>query len=496
MILMYHKVERMNYTYWWVSSDAFYRQMASLQAYNVVSLADYDPSDPSHVVVTFDGVYENVYRYAYPILKKFKYPFELFVIGDYIGRDNSFDAPEPLCNFANLDQLQQMCADGGTLQWHTRTHQRLNGLQGDALLGELTPPDALKQAFGKPNWNFFAYPHGECSDIAYNIIRSNFNGALSVEAGDDHDIYKLNRVTCHEGSNFSTSKVSIIVANYNYKNYLDEAVSSVLSQTVQPDEFIIIDDCSTDGSHQILEKYKDIASVVINEKNLGIVNNFNKAVSIAQGDYIAFLGADNRMRCDYVELCKAALDKNPKASVAYTDMLVFGPLAATMVRNTPYYNITFFADSSSERTPLYYWSFPDISEDVLQRFYKHNFIHGSSMYRKKAFDVVGGYRTEGGPEDHHLFRRMVKSTDDAIHISEALIEYRQHSLGQQNTVLLLERALVNAQKESTAKDALLKELISLNAQAGKRIASLEKRILLRDKKIEELIAMQHINARK
>lgn len=488
---MYHKVDKINHTHWWVSADAFYRQMSAIQSYKVVSLADYNPYDPTHVVITFDGVYENVYQYAFPILKKFGYPFELFVIGDYIGKNNSFDSPEPLCNFATLDQLLQMCAGGGRVQWHTRTHQRMNGLADHQLLRELTPPDDLKVFFNENHLNFFAYPHGEYSRFAEEIVRELYKGALSVEEGDDTDPYKLNRVTIHEFSKLSQSTVSVIIANYNYKRYISEAVESVLSQTIPPDEFIIIDDCSTDGSYDVIKEYKNVASIVVNKKNLGIVDNFNKAVSLAQGDYIAFLGADNRMRCDYVELCKGALDKNPKVAVAYTDMLIFGPLASVMVRQTPYYNINFFADSSSERTQLYYWSFPDISDDVLLRFHEHNFIHGSSMYRKKAYELAGGYKNEGGPEDHTLFQRMVRSVSDAIHIDEPVIEYRQHSLGQQNTVLLLERELVKAQREVAAKEVLLQNVLIQNTQLGKHIRSLERRIELRDKKIEELISMQH-----
>lgn len=95
MILMYHKVSAASPTIWWVTADMFDRQMADLSAYDVVPLSEYDPSNPRHAVITFDGVYENAYRFAFPILKKWGYPFELFVIGDRIGQDNAFDTVEP-----------------------------------------------------------------------------------------------------------------------------------------------------------------------------------------------------------------------------------------------------------------------------------------------------------------------------------------------------------------------------------------------------------------
>ena len=72
---MYHKVYLDNPTHWWVNVDNFYRQMHELRNKKVVYLNDYDPNDPECVVITFDGVYQNIVEYAAPILAKFSYPF-------------------------------------------------------------------------------------------------------------------------------------------------------------------------------------------------------------------------------------------------------------------------------------------------------------------------------------------------------------------------------------------------------------------------------------
>src|SRR5438270_1008177 len=122
MILMYHKVAPVSPSMWWVKTDEFYRQMWELQDKKVVYLDDYDPNDASHVVVTFDGIYKNVLTYAAPILKKFNYPFELFITSDYLGRNNEFDAVEPLADFTTVEELQELERLGGRVQWHTRSH--------------------------------------------------------------------------------------------------------------------------------------------------------------------------------------------------------------------------------------------------------------------------------------------------------------------------------------------------------------------------------------
>lgn len=432
MILLYHKVDAVSPSQWWVTADAFDRQMADLQSFRVVHLDDYDPEDPQCAVITFDGVYENVFRFAFPILRKWNYPFELFVIGDHIGGDNAFDSVEPPARFCTLEHLAEMSQHRGRVQWHTRTHQRLGSLPKDQLIGEIVPPLGLRERFITPHLRWFAYPHGEHNEGVEDLVKREFSGALSCIAGNDTDRYQLNRETIFPNSRLSRSRVTIIVANYNYGHFLPEALESVFSQSHPPDELIIIDDCSTDGSQEIALRYQDRAKVVINEQNLGIVANFNKAVSLSGGDYIAFLGADNRFRSDYIERCKAALDRDSRCAIAYTDMTIFGPRARELASQA---NAVEFGNSRTESWPIFLWTFPEATEGALAELGTKNFMHGSSMYRRAAFDEVGGYELSDGPEDHNLFKRMVASGWKCVRVPHALLDYRQHSASQANTVV-------------------------------------------------------------
>lgn len=464
MILLFHKVAAEAPTQWWVTADAFDRQMADLAGYEVVPLADYDPANPRHVVITFDGVYENVFDFAFPLLKKRGYPFELFVTGDTIGGDNAFDSVEPRARFCTVEQLAEMCAHGGRVQWHTASHQCLSGLDEAMLKRELMVPAALRERFAAPHFDWFAYPHGDHDAAAVAMVRSNFSGALSCVAGDDRDRYQLNRVTVLEASRFARTRVSLIVACYNYGRYLPEAMESVLAQTVPPDEIILIDDASTDGSAEVAARYRDVARVVVNERNLGIVDNFNKAVGLASGDYIAFLGADNRLRSDYVERCRAALDRDDAVAVAYTDMVIFGHRAADLAARV---GAVPLASSRLEKWPVYAWEFPEPTAEVRARLHERNFMHGSSMYRRVAFDQAGGYRASAGPEDHHLFARMLAAGWQAVRVGAPLVEYRQHSTDQANTLLGLQLELVRLQKVERLRHAEAAALEALREEAAR-----------------------------
>lgn len=461
MILLFHKVDANAPTQWWVTADAFDRQLADLAGYDVVSLAAYDPGNARHVVITFDGVYENVFQFAFPLLKKRGYCFELFITGNYLGGDNAFDSVEPLAKFCTVAQLEEMAAHGGVLQWHTASHCRLSGLDAAQLERELLVPPMLRSRFASPHFDWFAYPHGDHDAAAIDLVRQNFTGALSCVAGDQADRYQFNRLTVLESSRFARARVTLIVACHNYAAFLPEAMESVLTQTIAPDEIILIDDASTDDSAVVAQRYRDRATVVVNERNLGIVGNFNKAVRLATGDYIAFLGADNRLRCDYVEQCRAALDGNPDAAVAYTDMAIFGHRAADLAARVGAEQV---GESRLERWPVYLWRFPEPTAEVLAALRERNFMHGSSMYRRTAFDQAGGYRESGGPEDHHLFARMLALGWTATHVDAPLVDYRQHSSDQANTRLGLQIELARLQQIEKLRTA---ELAALELAQGR-----------------------------
>lgn len=91
-------------------------------------------------------------------------------------------------------------------------------------------------------------------------------------------------------------KVSVVMTTYNGERFLREQIESILSQTLQPDEIIVCDDCSSDGTVAILKQYKHIKgfSYVVNEQQLGLIRNFKKAVSLAAKDnYVALSDQDD-----------------------------------------------------------------------------------------------------------------------------------------------------------------------------------------------------------
>ena len=103
--------------------------------------------------------------------------------------------------------------------------------------------------------------------------------------------------------------VSVIVPVYNVENYLSECIDSIISQTYQNIEIILVDDGSTDSSGVICDSYKskDDRIIVIHKQNGGLSDARNVGLDIANGEYIAFVDSDDYLSKCYIEVFIDAL---------------------------------------------------------------------------------------------------------------------------------------------------------------------------------------------
>jgi glycosyltransferase involved in cell wall biosynthesis/predicted SAM-dependent methyltransferase len=115
--------------------------------------------------------------------------------------------------------------------------------------------------------------------------------------------------------------VSVIVPNYNHSRYLPQRIESILGQTYQDFELILMDDCSTDDSLQILERYRGhpkVSGILYNQTNSGSTfRQWNKGVAQARGDYIWIAESDDWAEPDFLQTLIAVLENNPEVGIAY-----------------------------------------------------------------------------------------------------------------------------------------------------------------------------------
>lgn len=118
-------------------------------------------------------------------------------------------------------------------------------------------------------------------------------------------------------------KVSVIVPNYNHAQYLTQRIETILNQTYQDFELILLDDCSTDNSREILESYRSdshVSHVVYNEQNSGTAfSQWNKGIQLAKGEWIWIAESDDWAELTFLEEVMYEAKKHPSAGLIYAE---------------------------------------------------------------------------------------------------------------------------------------------------------------------------------
>lgn len=208
--------------------------------------------------------------------------------------------------------------------------------------------------------------------------------------------------------------VSVVMCTYNGEKFLEKQIQSILSQTYQNLELIITDDCSTDGTKNILEKYKSLPNVFIhyNENNLGFTKNFEKAASLAKANYICFADQDDIWLPNKVQqLFKAIADK----SMIYSNSLLIDD-----------------NDNSLGKHLSNYRKLQNINSSKCFAFL--NAVSGHTMMIEKRVLETGLPIPQNTYHDWWL-AVIASNLNGIIYLDEVLTHYRQHSKTVTKTIV-------------------------------------------------------------
>lgn len=184
-------------------------------------------------------------------------------------------------------------------------------------------------------------------------------------------------------------KVSILMCVYNGETHLREAIESILNQTLQDFEFVIVNDGSTDTTLSIIQHYQSIDSrikLIQNEVNLGLEKSLNKGLEAVTGEYFARQDADDISLPTRLEQQVRYLADNPEVGAIGTAV-----------------------ESINQQGNRIGQDFPPTDHDVLQAlFLFNNFMHHSTlMARFRLIQSIGGYdATQRRAEDYDLWWRL------------------------------------------------------------------------------------------
>ena len=201
--------------------------------------------------------------------------------------------------------------------------------------------------------------------------------------------------------NNNIPKISVVMSVYNGEQYLREAIDSILNQSFTEFEFIIINDGSTDNSLQIIESYKDERIVLINQSNTGLAKALNIGIEKSRSNFIARMDADDISLPDRLQKQYDFLEQ-------HHECVAVGGNAEVIDRDG---NYVFTSNQ------VLNW------EEIKNNLPVDPSFHSSTMYRKTAFDKVGGYPEIYGIEDSVFFNKLAK-VGELRNLPDVLIKYR------------------------------------------------------------------------
>jgi len=121
----------------------------------------------------------------------------------------------------------------------------------------------------------------------------------------------------------ANSDVSVVIPFYNREQYIDEAIQSVLAQTLKPLEIILVNDCSKESSRKWLDRYSLICKIVDLPVNVGLAAARNAGINIARGKFIALLDDDDIWLPRKLEVQRGYMDEHPPCSVVHSAYWAF-----------------------------------------------------------------------------------------------------------------------------------------------------------------------------
>lgn len=200
-------------------------------------------------------------------------------------------------------------------------------------------------------------------------------------------------------------KVSVILPAYNAEKYIKEAIDSILSQTFQDFELLVLNDCSKDRTEEIIRSYADERIVYLkNEKNMGVAATLNKGLAAAKGEYVARMDADDISLPERFARQVEYLDAHPAVAVVGSALEIFGEDVPGEIRR--------FSENPKQ-----------MKVDLL---FSSGLAHPSVMIRRSVIRDLGGYDLEfEGLEDYELWCRVARHHELSA-LPEILFRYRVH----------------------------------------------------------------------
>lgn len=232
-------------------------------------------------------------------------------------------------------------------------------------------------------------------------------------------------------------KVSIITAVHNNASTIKDAIESVINQSYQNIEYIVVDGASTDGTIEIINNYKNYIVHFISEPDNGIYNAINKGIKLATGDIVGILNSDDFFCCNNIIEKVVNEFRKDNIDAVYGDVQFVNPNKENKI--TRYYSSKRFKPS----------------------MFKYGFMPAHpSFYAKRSFFNELGYYKETykiGADFELLLRFLLKNNLNAKYLEMSFVTMRTGGISNRSykSNLLLNKEILQACRENNVKTNLI-----------------------------------------
>jgi Glycosyl transferase family 2 len=224
-------------------------------------------------------------------------------------------------------------------------------------------------------------------------------------------------------------QISVAMCTYNGAAFLQPQLDSIARQNRPPDELVICDDCSTDSTKEIVDKFAKHSSFPVrfhvNDRNLGSTRNFEQAISLCSGDVIALSDQDDVWSLEKLKRFEEIFTARPEVGMVFSD----GEVVDDTLRSTPWslWELIGFREAQQSL-----FNAGNGFEMLLTR----NVVTGATMafrsrFRKLATPFPTDLIHDGWAIIHDgWLALMISATAPVVFVPELLIQYRQHAAQQ------------------------------------------------------------------
>jgi glycosyltransferase involved in cell wall biosynthesis len=200
-------------------------------------------------------------------------------------------------------------------------------------------------------------------------------------------------------------KFSVVTVSYNQRQYLEQALSSVLGQDFPAIEYIVVDPGSTDGSRELIESFRSRLAATVFEPDQGAADGLNKGFRLATGDIFGFLNSDDALLPGAMKNVSKTFEQNPDCDIVMGN--------------------GFIVDANGRRIRRI-----RAAGFTLERYFYGGatWLQQSTFFRRSAFEAVGGFNVDNRScWDGELLVDMVRAGARVQYLNQDLALFRIHA---------------------------------------------------------------------